>query len=180
MVKASKSDRITAAHTTRPNSRRNVPIMPPTKTIGKKTETTVAVMARTERATSFVPFSELSTTAAPLSMCRKIFSRTTMASSITRPTASDMARRVIVLIPRPRTAMTAKVPTMMIGRPATVISVLRRLRKKDKHDQSGEQTAEEQILDGFGAGITNRRRLIHRDRNAKVRIVLAGSCSVRP
>jgi hypothetical protein len=62
-------------------------------------------------------------------MWRKTFSRTTIASSITRPTESDSASNVTRLIDRPKAWSAAKVAIMITGSPAMVTSVLRMSRK---------------------------------------------------
>ena len=72
--------------------------MPPMNATGKKTAMSDNVVARTAR-----PISLVASTAASIgfslfsSMWRKMFSRTTIASSITMPTASASASSVIVL-----------------------------------------------------------------------------------
>ena len=77
--------------TTRPKEFRNLPIRPPTKAMGRKTETMVSDMATTGMATSAVPSLDACLGVLPISMCRKMFSRTTMASSMIRPTERDSA-----------------------------------------------------------------------------------------
>ena len=52
-----------------------------------------------------------------------MFSRTTMASSISRPTQSDSAISVIMLIEKPKASMKAKVPISAIGSVSPVITV---------------------------------------------------------
>ena len=54
-----------------------------------------------------------------------MFSRTTIASSIKRPTHSDSAISVIMLIVKPNIAMNQKVPISAIGRVRPVITVER-------------------------------------------------------
>jgi len=129
-VSASTSEISTAMLTTRPNELRNWPIRPPTKATGRKTETIVSDMAMTGSATSAVPWLDASLGVLPISMWRKMFSRTTMASSMIRPTERVMANSDTMLMVIPRAAITANVPSRMMGRPATVTRVLRRLRKK--------------------------------------------------
>ena len=62
----------------------------------------VSVIASTESETSAVPRLAATIGVSPRSMCRKIFSRTTIASSITSPTESESASSVIRLIDRPK------------------------------------------------------------------------------
>ena len=82
----------------------DLPTSPPTKAIGMNTETMVSDMASTGRATSPVPFREASLGVSPASMWRKMFSRTTMASSIIRPTESARASSETILRVRPSAA----------------------------------------------------------------------------
>ena len=73
--------------------------MPPMKATGRKTAMSDSVVATTARPISFVAATAAIIGASRLSsMCRKMFSRTTMASSITMPTASASASSVIVFI----------------------------------------------------------------------------------
>ena len=61
-----------------------------------------------------------------------MFSRTTMASSINKPTHSDKAIRVIMLMVKPNMYMNKKVPMMEIGRVRPVMTVERQeLRNKN-------------------------------------------------
>ncbi|OQA39797.1 MAG: hypothetical protein BWY52_03023 [Chloroflexi bacterium ADurb.Bin325] len=107
-----------------------MPISPPTKAMGRKTETMVSDIAITGRATSAVPSMDAWRGVLPISMWRKMFSRTTIASSMMRPTDSESAISEMMLSVMPRAFMAANVPSRMMGRPAMVTRVLRRLRKK--------------------------------------------------
>ena len=66
-------------------------MMPPMKSSGMKTAASEIVMERIVNPISLVPFSAASKTFSPISMCRTMFSRTTMASSTTKPTESVSA-----------------------------------------------------------------------------------------
>ena len=59
-----------------------------------------------------------------------MFSRTTIASSITTPTASASASTVIVLIVKPKKLMNANVPRSDVGIARPMISVERQERRK--------------------------------------------------
>ena len=102
--------------------------------MGRNTETIVNDIAITERDTSFVPSRAASLGCAPRSMCRKIFSRTTIASSSTRPTARESASSVIIFNERPNAFRMAKDPIMMTGMPAMVTKVF--LCKKNRSTKS--------------------------------------------
>ena len=80
----------------RPKLFRNMPTMPLRKATGTKTASSERVVAITAGPISRVPLMAASKADSPLSsMCRKIFSTTMMASSITMPTASASAMRLI-------------------------------------------------------------------------------------
>jgi hypothetical protein len=61
-----------------------------------------------------------------------MFSRTTIASSTTRPIASTSASRVRVLMVKPSTSISAKAPISDTGMVTSGISVARKLRRKKK------------------------------------------------
>ena len=67
----------------------------------------------------------------PICTWRTMFSRTTMASSISRPTQRLRAISVIILIVKPKACMNKKVPMMEIGSVSPVMTVERQeLRNK--------------------------------------------------
>ena len=68
----------------------------------------------------------------PSSMCRKMFSSTTMASSTTRPMASTIASRVRVLTVKPKAYIRANAPISETGMVTIGMMVARRLRRKKK------------------------------------------------
>ena len=109
----------------RPNSWKNLPMMPCMKPIGRNTATMDSVVASTARPISCVPSMAASYERLPIWAWRTMFSRTTMASSISRPTHSDSAISVIMLTVKPSTCMKKKVPMMEIGSVSPVITVLR-------------------------------------------------------
>ena len=73
------------------NSRKSRPTIPPISRIGVKTATSEVLIERTVKETSFAPRSAASRGGIPPSMCRVTFSRTTMASSTTKPVAIVIA-----------------------------------------------------------------------------------------
>ena len=75
--------------TVNPNCLKNCPMIPCKNAIGPNTEITTKVVAKTASATSFVPSIDARIGDLPISKWRKIFSLTTMASSINSPTAKD-------------------------------------------------------------------------------------------
>ena len=93
---------------------------------------TVAVVASTGRKTSAVPMLAASRGGVPMCTQRRMFSRTTMASSMTRPTTRARASSEMLLSPMPIRFIKKSVEIMMTGRPAMVTIVLRRSPKKAK------------------------------------------------
>ena len=75
------TERVTA------NSRNSRPTMPPMKRIGRKTATSDSVIDKTVKVISFAPRKAASSGAMPCSRYRLMFSRTTIASSTTKPVA---------------------------------------------------------------------------------------------
>ncbi len=64
------------------------------------------------------------------SIKRKMFSSTTMASSMTMPTASASASKVMVLMVKPISHMPMNVPMIDVGMASAAMIVLRRLPRK--------------------------------------------------
>ncbi|MCY1461998.1 hypothetical protein D9M71_797210 [compost metagenome] len=85
---------ITAPARVRANSRNSAPVRPSRKPMGAYTAARVMVIEMTGTAISRAPSMAASNGVLPSSMCRWMFSTTTMASSTTRPIASTMASRV--------------------------------------------------------------------------------------
>ncbi len=124
-VKLTNMEIITAATIVMPNSWKNLPMMPPMKPMGRNTATMDSVVASTARPISCVPSSAAACASLPICTWRTMFSRTTMASSISRPTHSDSAISVIMLIEKPNQYMNKKVPISAIGSVSPVITVER-------------------------------------------------------
>ena len=95
-VSATTSETITEAATVTPNSERKLPTSPSTKITGMNTTAIETVEAVAAKAISRVPLEAASKGSSPCSRCRSMFSSTTIASSITTPTASASASSVIV------------------------------------------------------------------------------------
>ena len=115
----------TAATMVMPNSWKNLPTMPPMKPIGRNTATIDSVVASTARPISCVPSSAASCAFLPICTWRTMFSRTTMASSMSRPTHRLSAISVTMLIEKPNMYMNRKVPISAIGSVSPVITVER-------------------------------------------------------
>ena len=107
------------------------PTMPPMNATGRKTATSESVVARTARPISFVAsIAAWNGVTFFSSMNRKMFSRTTMASSMTMPTASVSASSVRTLSVKPIAYMRAYVETIDVGIAIAAMSVERRLPRK--------------------------------------------------
>ncbi len=107
-------------------------MMPPMKATGTNTAMMVKVVAITARPISAVASRAAVKWSAPACMWRTMFSRTTMASSISRPMASDRPISVRMFSVKPRAFMTMKVLITDTGSASPVITVLRQLLRKMK------------------------------------------------
>ncbi|MPM88630.1 hypothetical protein SDC9_135734 [bioreactor metagenome] len=128
-VKATKLDIITAPAITIENSRKSLPVTPCKKTIGKKTATSVTVVAITAKKISLDPSIAAFLGFIPLSILVYMFSITTMASSTTSPIASTRASKVRMLMEKPARYIIKKEPTSEIGMAMIGIKVVLQLRK---------------------------------------------------
>ena len=115
----------------RPKLFKKRPMMPLMKATGRNTAMSESVVASTAR-----PMSRVASAAATKGFCffssmkRTMFSRTTIASSMTMPTASARARSVMMLSVNPIAHMSAKVPMMETGMASAAMIVLRTLPRK--------------------------------------------------
>jgi hypothetical protein len=106
--------------------------MPPMKATGMNTATMVKVVAMTARPISSVPSRLAFTWSLPRWRWRTMFSRTTIASSISMPMASDRPIRVITLRVKPKRRMTVKAAITEMGRVRPVMTVERQEFRKMK------------------------------------------------
>ena len=106
------------------------PMIPFMNATGRKTATMDDEAAITAKPTSDAPFCAASMRPSPSSMCRKMFSSTTIASSITRPTARERASMVMLLTVKPRAFVATNAPINARGMVITLISVILTLRRK--------------------------------------------------
>ena len=83
------------------NGRNHSPATPPMKATGMNTAMMEKVVAVTARPISAVPLRAAVMRSSPRSMCRTMFSRTTIASSISTPIASDRPSSVMKLSVKP-------------------------------------------------------------------------------
>ena len=89
-------------------------------------------MATTAKPISLDPRMAACLRGMPSSMCRKIFSSTTIASSTTRPMASTIASKVSVLMENPNKYSKEQAPIKDTGIVTMGIKLARTLRKKKK------------------------------------------------
>ena len=115
----------TEATTVSPKGRNHSPEMPGMKATGMNTATIEKVVAATARPISAVPCSAAVTRSAPRSMWRTMFSRTTMASSISTPMAKDRPNSVMKFRVKPHSHTAMKAVSTEVGRDSAVISVER-------------------------------------------------------
>src|SRR5262245_35438339 len=112
--------------TTHPTHDKNRPTCPPMNAIGPKMTTSDNVVATTASAISCVALNAASHALSPFSsMCRKMFSCTTTASSTTMPTARIRPIMVKLLIEKTIAYMNAKVPTSDVGMASVAMMVVR-------------------------------------------------------
>ena len=79
-------------------------------------------------------------------MCLKMFSSTTMASSMTMPTASVSASSVMLFSVKSIARISVKVAMIEAEMASAKINTARTLRMKAGDDERGQQTAPEQVL----------------------------------
>jgi hypothetical protein len=96
---------------------------------GRKMTTSESVVAMTASPISAVAFMAASRGVTPFSSTYlKMFSSTTIASSMTMPVASDRASIVMLLSVKPNAFITVNVPMMDVGIASAAITVTRMLR----------------------------------------------------
>ncbi len=130
-LKATTSEMRIAAVMVAPKDDKKRPMIPPMNTTGRKTAQSDRVVASTARPMSLLAASVASRL--PIfrsSMKRTTFSRMTIASSITIPTASVNASKVIMLSVRPKAPSTPKVAMIETGMAKAAMKVVRKLRRK--------------------------------------------------
>ncbi len=96
-VRARASEVSRATVMVRASARKNVPVTPVTEMSGRKTTMGVMVEPMRGWVISWRALRTASTRFSPASRCRAMFSTTTMASSMTRPTAAASPPRVMRL-----------------------------------------------------------------------------------
>ena len=141
-VNATKSEMRTATVMVSPNWRKNWPVIPCMNATGTNTATSVNVVAITASAISWVPSLAACAGGSPRSSRRVMDSRTTTASSMRRPIASESASSVSWLMENPIAYIANSVPTTEVGRARAEMSVPRRSSRNTQDDQHGHRAAE--------------------------------------
>ncbi len=111
------------------NSKNSRPAMPPSSRIGVNTATSETVIDSTVKPTSRAPSSAASSRPMPASMCRAMFSSTTMASSTTKPVAMVSAISDRLSSENPIRYIAAKVAMIEVGTATAGIRVERSVRR---------------------------------------------------
>ena len=120
----------TLATTVTAKGRNHSPLTPGMKATGTNTATMLKVVAATARPISAVPFKAAVRRSSPASMWRTMFSRTTMASSISTPMARLKPSRLMKFSVKPHSHTAMKAAITLVGRLKAVMSVLRQEFRK--------------------------------------------------
>ena len=127
------------------NSLSRRPRIPPMNSTGINTAASESVMERIVKPISRPPLSAASIGVSPCSMWRTMFSRTTMASSTTNPTARMRAMSEKLFTLNPRRYMPPNVPMIESGIAALGMSVARTFRRKIKITSTTSTTARSSV-----------------------------------
>ncbi len=112
------------------NWRKNCPVIPPMNAHGTNTAQSTRATAITGPVTSSIARRAASRGSSPRSSQRSTFSTTTMASSTTIPIASTRPNREMLFSEKPRTIITANVPTIATGTATRGMSAARQFWRK--------------------------------------------------
>ena len=137
--------------------------MPPMKATGMKTAERISAMATTGPDTSFIAWSVASRGVIPSSMWCSTASTTTIASSTTRPIASTRPNSDSVLIEKPSSGKSAKVPISDTGTASSGISVARQLCRKRKTTRITSTIASTSVFEDLLDALRHRQRGVERD-----------------
>ena len=138
--------------------------MPFMNATGTKTETIENVVAATASPISSVPLCDAVTWSSPSSMWRTMFSRTTIASSIRMPIASESPRSDIVLSVKPQAHTAMNAASVDTGSARPVITVERQLIEEQEDDQDRQQRPLDQRLLDVAHGVPHTHAGVLDDR----------------
>ena len=113
----------TDATTVMPKGRNHSPETPGMKPTGMNTATMENVVPATAMPISEVPSNAAVRLSEPRSMCRTMFSRTTMASSMSTPMAKDKPSKLIKFRVKPHSQTAMKAVITEVGNDSAVMSV---------------------------------------------------------
>ncbi len=126
-VSETTSDTMIAADKVMENSRNRLVTIPPMNRMDRNTATSDTFIDSKVKPTSLAPRYAAFIGGTPSSICREMFSSTTMASSTTRPVARISAISEKLFSEKPNRYITAKVPTSDTGTARVGISEARKL-----------------------------------------------------
>ena len=145
-VRATKPETITAPAKVRANSTNSRPVRPGVNARGANTAARVSVIATTANEISRAPLRAALKGVRPSSMCRKMFSSTTMESSTTRPMASTSDSSVRVLTLKPARAMSENTPIKLTGIVISGMIEARSVRRNKNTTRATSATASAVVL----------------------------------
>jgi hypothetical protein len=122
------------------------PVMPGTNAVGTNTAARIRAIATTGPDTCSIALKAASRGDSPSSMLRSTASTTTMASSTTRPMARTRPKSDSVLIEKPRSGKTMKVPTSDTGTASSGIKVARKPWRKMNTTMTTRARASKSVL----------------------------------
>ena len=132
-MKATRSETTIAKLTVSPKLRQNRPTRPPMNATGKKIAIRETVVATTGRTISLAPVTAASQGERfSSSMCRKMFSSTMIASSITMPVDTDSPSIVTLFSVNPAHRMAKNVAMIEVGMETAAIRAGRQFRQPRK------------------------------------------------
>jgi hypothetical protein len=122
------------------------PWMPPRNATGRKTDERMSAIATTGPDTSRIAWRVASRGVMPSSMWCSTASTTTIASSTTRPIARTSPKSESVLIEKPRSGKTAKVPMSETGTATSGMSVARQFWRNRKTTRRTRSIASPSVM----------------------------------
>ena len=134
---------------------------PPKKAIGTNTADSTSAMPTSAPLICPIALRVASRAGSPSSrITRSTFSTTTIASSTSRPIASTIANIVSVLMPKPKAASTAKVPSSTTGTASVGISVARKFCRNSSITRKTSPIASSSVIttpwmDSFTTGVVS-------------------------
>ena len=173
-VSDTASETAIASDSVSANSRNSRPTMPPISRIGRNTATSEMLIDNTVKPTSRAPSNAACMRDLPFSICREMFSSTTIASSTTKPVATISAISDRLSIEKPSRYIAPNVPMIEIGTATLGISVARQLRRNRNTTITTRLTA---ISSVCSVSFSDARIVVERS-STGVTVMSAGSDAV--